>query len=309
MFRLALLVVASLVFAGVADAQPSNTSASVSKSKSKSKSKSSKRTSKTKTSAKKTAKKSSAKKSSAKKSAKKSSAKKTSVKSRTAKATSRKRGKRGKRGKREARVPWKPTRRTLANTKNLPSGFSWPPTRTMHEAEQDCESKLDRAGVVWEHADGEGRIADPIVVPAMTFGGVKYTNMWGSKGPHRLDCQLALALETVGPELYALGVREVKFGSLYRWSNVRSGGVTKPYLSRHGLGIAMDIGSFVDDTGREAVVERDYKKGDGLLHGIEQLINANGNFRILLTPKNDPISHHNHYHLEAKADYTAPDLK
>jgi hypothetical protein len=143
----------------------------------------------------------------------------------------------------------------------------------------------------------------------MVFGGVRYTNMWGSQGPFPMDCQLALALETIGPELHALGVREVRFGSLYRWSNVRSGGVTKPYLSRHGLGLAMDIGSFVDDSGRVANIHKDYNQQDPLLHAIEQLINANGNFRIVLTPKNDPISHYNHYHIEARADYTSPDQR
>jgi hypothetical protein len=124
-----------------------------------------------------------------------------------------------------------------------------------------------------------------------------------------MDCQLALALETIGPELHALGVREVRFGSLFRWSNVRSGGVTKPFLSRHGLGLAMDIGSFVDDAGRVANIQKDYNQQDPLLHAIEQLINANGNFRIVLTPKNDPISHYNHFHIEARADYTSPDQR
>ncbi len=214
-----------------------------------------------------------------------------------------------KRGKRSAKVPWKPNRHTLANTKNLPHGFSWPPTRTMRAAEKDCESKLDRAGIEWRRADTEGRIADPIVVPAMTFGGIKYSNKWNRKGPHRMDCQLALALETIGPRLHDLGVREVKFGSLFRWSNVRSGGVTRPYLSRHGLGIAMDVYSFVDQDGREAVVEHDYNMGDELLHAVEESVNSSGNFRTLLTPRNDPVSHYNHYHFEAKADYSAPELR
>ena len=216
--------------------------------------------------------------------------------------------KRHKKGKTVARIPWKPSRNTLSRNDNMPHGFSWPPTRAMLAAEVECESKLDRANVVWERVEREGRIVNAILVPSMTFGGVKYSNMWGSKGPHKVDCQLALALETIGPELFALGVREVKFGSIYRWSHVRSHGQTRPILSRHGLGIAMDIGSFIDESGRSAVVKKDYTSGDELLLGIEQVINANGNFRIVLTPKNDPISHHDHFHIEAKADYTSPDV-
>lgn len=237
---------------------------------------------------------------------KKKAGKQTATKT-SSKATAGKKAK-GKKGKREARVPWKPNRRTLANTTGMPQGFSWPPTRAMMAAEQECEEKLDRAGVVWEKADAEGRIANPIYVPSMTFGGIKYVNQWGSKGPHKLDCQLALALETIGPELHAIGVREVRFGSLFRWSNVRSHGKTRPILSRHGIGLAMDIGAFVDESGRVANIKADYAKDDQLLLAIEEMINANGNFRIVLTPKNDPVSHDDHFHIEARADFSSPDV-
>jgi hypothetical protein len=307
MFRQALLVVASLSFAGVTHAQPDTKPAQKTSTK-KPAAKSSTKTAKPAPKTAKTAKTAKATKPATKKSAKRTGGKQTAARVDSKKTGTRDKT-RGRKDKTAARVPWIPNQKTLSNTGNQPLGFTWPPTHAMLEAEKTCESKLDRAGVVWEHSKAEGRVVDPIVVPSMTFGGIKYTNMWGSKGPHVLDCQLALALETIGPELHALGVREVKYGSIYRWSNVRSGGVTKPYLSRHGLGLAMDIGSFVDEAGRNVVVENDYKTGDALLHGIEQLINANGNFRIVLTPKNDPISHHNHFHIEAKADYTSPDLR
>ena len=213
-----------------------------------------------------------------------------------------------KKPKVHARVSRTPSRLTLSHNAGMPLGFTWPPTRAMAAAERDCESKLDRAGVEWERSPAEGRIVSPIQVASMEFGGIKYTNLWGSKGPHTLDCQFALALETIGPELRAIGVREVKFGSLYRWSNVRSHGQTRPFLSRHGLGLAMDIGSFVDDTGREAIVKRDYSQGDDLLLAIERMINASGNFRIVLTPQNDPISHSDHFHIEARSDFRSPDV-
>ena len=57
------------------------------------------------------------------------------------------------------------------------------------------------------------------------------------------------------------------------------------------------------------MIVRDYKKDDQLLHSVEQLINANGNFRIVLTPKNDPVSHNNHFHIEARANYISPELQ
>ncbi len=207
--------------------------------------------------------------------------------------------------KSRSRVSRVPTQASLANFAQMPHGFTWPPTAEMEAAEQECEAKLDRAGVVWERTTRDGRIVNAIVVPSMTFGGVKFSQNWGGKGPHKLDCQFALALEAIGPELFALGVREVKFGSLFRWSNVRAFGKTKPVLSRHGLGIAMDIGSFVDDTGRTSVIVKDYQKGDVLLLGIEQAFNASGHFRTVLTPKNDPTSHSDHFHIEAKVDFTS----
>jgi hypothetical protein len=286
MFRPVVVFIAAVCFAGVASAQPQPKKAIPKASKKSATKSASKVTTKTTS-----------------KTAKKATSKTGKAVAKTAKA------KPGKRGKKEPKVPWIPNKKTLSNGGNMPIGFTWPPTAAMLEAEKECESKLERAGVAWERREREGRIVNAIVVPSMTFGGVKYSNMWGSKGPFVMDCQLALALETIGPELHALGVREVKFGSLFRWSNVRSGGVTKPYLSRHGLGLAMDIGSFIDDTGREAKIARDYMKEDLLLHGIEQLINANGNFRIVLTPKNDPVSHDDHFHIEARANYISPELR
>jgi hypothetical protein len=120
-----------------------------------------------------------------------------------------------------------------------------------------------------------------------------------------MDCHLARVLAQVGPKLRELGVRDVKVGSVFRWSNVRVNGTTKPFLSRHALGIAMDIVSFVDDTGRTAVVASDYQQGDELLLAVEQAINASGQFRTVLTPQNDPASHDDHFHLEVAVDYSS----
>jgi len=84
---------------------------------------------------------------------------------------------------------------------------------------------------------------------------------------------------------------------------VRVGGKTKNVLSRHALGLAMDVMSFVDDQGREASVAKDYRKGDPLLLEVEKMIDASSSFRLVLTPKNDPISHKDHFHIEANPSY------
>jgi hypothetical protein len=171
----------------------------------------------------------------------------------------------------------------------------------MLAAEADCERSLDAAGVAWRRATRDGHIVDAVTVDA-ALGGIAYTPVFG-RGPYKLDCQLALALVTIGPQLAAAGVREVRFGSIYRWSKVRVGGRTKDALSRHALGLAMDVVSFVDAAGREARVARDYPSGDPLLLEIERTIDASSAFRLVLTPKNDPISHKDHFHIEANPRY------
>lgn len=189
-----------------------------------------------------------------------------------------------------------------ANGSNMPRGFTWPPSQIMRDAAQACEQGLDAAGVHWTKAGNEGHIVDAVTIDDATLGGIAYTPRYG-KPPHKMDCQLALALAQIGPTLAAAGVREVRYGSLYRWSLIRVGGKTRNALSRHALGLAMDVASFVGEDGHEAVVATDYKKGDPLLLAIEQAINASSAFRGVLTPKNDPASHHDHFHIEANPNY------
>ena len=84
---------------------------------------------------------------------------------------------------------------------------------------------------------------------------------------------------------------------------MRVGGKTKDALSRHVLGLAMDVVSFVDDSGHEANVAKDYRQRDALLLDVENAINASSSFRLVLTPRNDPISHKDHFHIEANPSY------
>ena len=48
----------------------------------------------------------------------------------------------------------------------------------------------------------------------------------------------------------------------------------------------------------------DYLAGDALLLRVEDYLNDSGGFRMVLTPRNDPASHYDHFHVEARADYT-----
>ncbi len=298
---LVLALVAGVVAPAHADAPPSadrpvtTPSRTGSSTSSKSKSSRSKSTSKSsKTS----------KKSTSRTTAKKATKKAKGSKSKHVAKSSKKR-------KKAREVSRTPSKASLAQVKNMPRGYTWPPDAKMLTAERACEDKLDAAGIAWKRAEPEGRIVSPMTVAdddgVMILGGITYTSAY-RKGPHKLDCQLALAMAQFGPQLAAVGVKEIKFGSIYRWTNVRVNGQNKNMLSRHALGIAMDIVSMTDINGRVAVVETDYPKADPLLLAVEGVVNASGMFRVLLTPANDPASHHDHFHIEVKVDYTAAAL-
>jgi hypothetical protein len=191
-----------------------------------------------------------------------------------------------------------PNKRTKAN---MPHGFVWPPSRSMEAAADACELQLDELGIHYNQTKETGRVVRPMTIEG-DIGGITYSPVHG--GHHVFDCQLVLTLASFAPRLYELGVREVKFGSVYRNTKVRVAGKTKNILSRHALGIALDVYAFVDAEGRESRVLGDYKRGDELLHEIERATNDSGMFRLLLTPRNDPKSHYDHFHFEANPDYT-----
>lgn len=208
--------------------------------------------------------------------------------------------------KRRKEVSRIPNRRTATN---MPRGWRWPPSKSMLAAGERCASSLDSAGVAWQASAREGKIVTPLAVVrtseeprSFTLAGITYHSKFRAP-PYTMDCHLALALATHGPALYELGVRKVVFGSIFRFTKVRAHGKTKNVLSRHALGLAMDVVSFEDDAGAVHDVLRDYNVDDELLRAVEDVLNASGAFRTVLTPKNDPTSHHDHFHIEADVAY------
>lgn len=185
---------------------------------------------------------------------------------------------------------------------NMPDGWSWPPTASMRRAGKACTARLDELGVTWKPAAAQRKIATPITVPSMTFGEVKLTPTF-RKPPFVMDCHLALALTTFADGLRDLGVREVKFSRIHGYTKVRTGGRIKNALSRHALGLAVDIRAVVGDDGHEAWVVKDYLAGDPLLLQLEQFLDSSGGFRTVLTPRNDPASHDDHFHVEVALEY------
>ncbi len=184
---------------------------------------------------------------------------------------------------------------------SMPPGWTWPPSKAMRKAGDACKARLDALGVVWEKAGKRKKVATPIVVPDMVFGGVSFESTW-QRAPHVMDCHLALGLAVHAPKLYELGVRTVKFSSVHRYDLVELDGVRWP--SGHALGTAMDVKAFVDEAGNEAWVEGEYMEGNELLLRVEEYLDGTGAFRPVLSPRNDPGSHGDHFHVHVKVDYT-----
>jgi hypothetical protein len=108
------------------------------------------------------------------------------------------------------------------------------------------------------------------------------------------------------PALLPLGVSELRFSSIHAMRTIRTGARgrrgrrARRILSRHALGLAMDVFEIVGPDGAKLVVASDYGTGTGVLGAAERAINATGAFRMLLTPGNDPRAHDDHFHLEAR---------
>jgi hypothetical protein len=179
---------------------------------------------------------------------------------------------------------------------NMPAGWTWPPSPEMREAGERCLERLKGASVQFEPGPEKPRIVTPVVVPSWTFGGVKLVPLTGRR-PLVVDCHLAEALAVAGgPDLAALGVTEIRFTSLYEYRNVKR----RRVLSRHAVGLAIDIFEIVTKDGVVRRVPRHYRAADGFLKSVERALRKSPLFRSPLTPGNEPRGHWDHFHLEAR---------
>ena len=204
-----------------------------------------------------------------------------------------------------ASLPWDAeaaTRRGPRKRSNMPPGWTWPPSRAMRTVGRRCTDELTAMGVAWKRAPRQRKVARPIYVPKMELGGVKLTSIF-RKGPFVMDCHLALSLARAGEVLRQIGVRELRFSTIHEYRRIRVRGAKRRPLSRHALGLAVDVFEIVTDTGEKVVVEKDYKKKDPTLLALERGIASSLDFRTPLTPGNDRRSHRDHFHLEARVNY------
>ena len=177
---------------------------------------------------------------------------------------------------------------------NMPPGWTWPPSARMKADGEACLSHLDALGVKYSRAPAVRKVATPVYVSDMTLGGIRLEPMW-KKGPFVMDCLLAAALADQADVIASAGVVALRFAEIHDYRNINDG--RRKILSRHALGLAIDVFAFVTEDGVLHQVEKDYP--DALLLTLEDWLHDTAAFRIL-TPGNDPKHHRDHFHLEVR---------
>ncbi len=195
-----------------------------------------------------------------------------------------------------AEVPEAEARRK--QTRNMPKNWTWPPNAKMRVAGKDCLTALKALDVDFKKISRPKKVATPVVVPSMTVRGLKLGSIF-RKGPFVMDCHLVRALASVAPQVLELGIKELRFSTIHQYRRVRLRGRTLRALSRHSLGLAVDVYQLVTSDGRTVVVEDGYEDSPEA-QKLEALMIESGLFRAVLTPGNDPRSHYDHFHLEAR---------
>jgi len=180
---------------------------------------------------------------------------------------------------------------------NMPRGWDWPPTPAMQRAGAACEEHLRSHDV--EFIVGEGiKVATPLRLPQMRLGEVALEPTW-RKGPFVMDCHLARALFEVTPQLRDLGVASLRFSTIHDYRHVRRNGRKTNILSRHAIGLAIDVFEVGLTDGTVLKVKRAYADSE-VLKAVEQVFADSERFRNPLTPGVDPKGHDDHFHLEAR---------
>jgi hypothetical protein len=181
---------------------------------------------------------------------------------------------------------------------NMPLGWTWPSSAAMKTVGAQCLARLDARGVGWQKGAPVKKIATPVVLPEMTLGEVVLVPLRG-KGRYPMDCHLAAGVAELAPALRALGVKSLHFRTLHEYRTVRKRNRKTRILSRHAIGLAMDLFEVGFDDGSVLAIERDWQRPDLRLQQVAALFAGSELFRTPLTPANDPHDHGDHVHLEA----------
>lgn len=170
-----------------------------------------------------------------------------------------------------------------------------------------CLRLLRRLRVPFRRLKAVRGVATPIRILGNRIGRIRYRQFYGSPTVMIMDCRLATALYRASPIFRVNGIRTVLYSNFYSWRRVE--GTTR--LSRHALGLAVDIHGFVARNGRRVTVLEDYEKGLGrgrtceghprtwkgrVLRDLVCDLDASNLFDRIVTPDHDP-GHRDHIHI------------
>lgn len=182
---------------------------------------------------------------------------------------------------------------------NMPPGWTWPPSEAMQAAGSRCLTRLDAGKVTYQRDQATKKVATPILLTDRSIGGIALVPLRVQRR-YTLDCHLAAALAAVAPDLRALGVRALHYRTMHELRTVRRGGRSLKTLSRHALGLALDVFEVAFDDGRVLRVKGDWRRHGRLLPRVAAVFTRSADFRNPLTPANDPADHGDHLHIEAE---------
>jgi hypothetical protein len=188
---------------------------------------------------------------------------------------------------------------------NMPAGWTWPPSQAMRDAGAKCLEALDAEGIAWSHAPATKRVVTPVVLASLQLGEIELEPTY-RKPPFVMDCHLARALAAHAADMRAVGVAALRFSTIHDYRRIRVSGKRRAILSRHAIGLAIDVPEVVLVDGSVLDVKSQYAAGHPVLHALEAVLSGADDLRTPLTPGNDPKSHDDHFHLEAQMPIDAP---
>lgn len=177
-----------------------------------------------------------------------------------------------------------------------------------------CRERLEAIGLEWEPGAVTRGIADPVRIGA-EMNGVRFRYISNSEPSGLLmDCELALALNSLTLMLHERGVVEIGHQGVYNYRCIGGGdpdsGTCRP--SQHAYATAIDLNRFLMESGETYRVDTDFvidgdgeacdgesraDAGDRFLHEVACWMYSERVFAIILTPNyND--DHRDHFHVD-----------
>ncbi|PKN23990.1 MAG: hypothetical protein CVU65_13030 [Deltaproteobacteria bacterium HGW-Deltaproteobacteria-22] len=172
---------------------------------------------------------------------------------------------------------------------------------------QVCLNTLTRLKVPWKPGRQKRGLSNPVELTTHMLNGVYYHWYWASDPDMLLDCRMVLALYIAAPVFRKHGFDEVLYTSSYRYSRIS--GTRR--LSRHAVGMALDVKALRGPNGLVVVVERDWHRYKGTIEDcvgplpqgparkMRELVcefETLPLFGGILTPDYD-YDHRNHFHI------------